>query len=195
MKYYIRVNSYINSKSLFASGIRYKQKHIDKLPEPYWGISHSEIQFMHVDDTEILTRMHLIDDIQGDWEDLEYPCKRNFKKYWLWFSSSEVDKWTRFKFINKNPFNWIYKEIEVTKEEYLKMLDFCIERDGRDYNYIWIAFASILRTFWFIKDTDYFCCQIVTEALQRIAILCGVSAIMTTPWLLHKELERYDGKL
>ncbi len=180
--YKIKIASYIHSKTMFGKWIRFKQRYIDKLEGRYSRVSHSEIVFVYNDNKEVLKRLKRLEN-NVRWDNtLTEP--ELFKNNNLWFSSSEVDNWTRFKFIEDNKSNWIYYDIEVTKEDYLKMLDFAISQQGQKYNWLWIIFAQWLWVNWFRKKNDWFCSQITLSTLQQIWLYCWIDAVNISPWKL-----------
>ena len=188
MEYEIKVASYKNSKTFFWKWIRFKQKYIDKLWE-FSKYSHSEIVFPYYKDdmsdiNDVYFQIYKKANFPYDFDEFKFK----FKSYKLWFSSSELDRWSRFKFIDDWKGNWDYTTIEVTKEEYLKTLDFCISQEGKKYDYWAIVFAQLFKTFWFYKKDSWFCSEIVTSALQKMHRLCWIDAIMISPWRLAKEL-------
>ena len=138
MNYIIRIAFYKNSKTKFWWAIRFKQKYIDKLWE-YSKYSHTELVFKYTDDINIQS---IVGGLFLWMKSYEYS-QDSFKKYNLRFSSSEVDWWTRFKYIEDDKWNWDYHDITVTKEEYLKVLNFCISNNNKKYDYIAIIFSQI----------------------------------------------------
>ena len=159
MEYEIKIPFYKDSKTPFGWGIRQKQKYINRLWK-YSKYSHTEIIYCYIDDKDVLDKMAEIENI--------YWCKRIWdriddnstmedylKEYNLWFSSSEKDGKTRFKFIEDNKNNWDFITIKVTKEQYLKALDFCISQDWKSYDYLAIVFAQLFKTFWFYRKDSW----------------------------------------
>jgi len=195
--FYVKVASYKNSKSFFWKVIRIKQRYILKLPKRFARYSHTELVFCYTDDKDILQKIKQIENIQKSKElfvrkNLAWYEKADldwyFKKYWLWFSSSEEDWWVRFKFIADDKNHWNYKKIKVSKEEYIKMLDFAISQEWNAYNWLWIFWDQALWVKWFRMKWDWFCCQIVIATLQQIWKLCWINAVDYTPWQTARDL-------
>lgn len=193
-KFTIKVANYKNSKSLFAKFIRFQQRYIQWLPMDNARFTHSEIVFCYNDDIEILNKIKEIESFWTKWKWREFYLDENllFKKFKsnnLWFSSSEEDGWTRFKFIKDDKNNWTYNIIEVSKEEYLNVLDYCIWEDNNPYWWLSIFFTQALKTLWFVDKKSPFCAQIVTQALQKIWYLCWYNSIQINPGKLNYILE------
>jgi len=102
-------------------------------------------------------------------------------------SSSEVDGGVRAKEIFLNPKNWDVIEMEISDEEYKKMLLFAMEELGNSYNWLWIFFAQILN-FNFKGNHDWFCSEFVARVLQEKCLLCSESALFVSPWRLAWKL-------
>lgn len=187
----VKFVSYKNSKSFFAKLIRFKQRYINKLPKRYSRLSHSETMFPFYQNKKIINRLKKLQFLNEDKNELysNNEVIELWKKRGLWFSSSEVDKWTRFKFINDNKWNWEYHEIEVTEKEYIKMLDFSIRQNWNAYNFFWIFFTQVLKTLWFRRIGDRFCSQITLRTAQEICMYAGIDAITVSPWQLAYMLE------
>lgn len=107
---------------------------------------------------------------------------------WLCFSSSEVDKWVRFKEIDLYSWNWDVVSIPVSDQKYDKIVAFCKSQEWNAYNWIWIFLAQTLNVnrkwLW-----DWFCSEIVTRALQEAHLFCTISALFVCPAELGKMLE------
>jgi hypothetical protein len=190
MHYIIRVAFYKNSKTNFWKAIRFKQKNIDKLWE-FSKYSHVELVFKwDYVNTILKSKQDIFSRIFSIVLNTNMKCYSfdDWLKYGLRFSSSEVDWWTRFKFIDDNKWNWDYHDIEVSKQQYLDVLNFCIKQNNKRYNYVWIVFAQIFKTLLFYKKDSWFCSQVVTAWLQEIKRLCWVDAISISPWRLAKIL-------
>ena len=197
-KYIIELKWYKNSKSFFGGLIRVKQRYLMKMPKRYSRLSHSELALWSYDDKEIIKRLNKIESIYF-WKSNETKIfnyskrKEYFEKYKLWFSSSETDGWSRFKFIQENKENWVSYKFIFTKKEYLKILDFCIIQEGQAYNTLGIIFWQALGVQWFRRYGDWFCSQISLAALQQVKIFCWIDAISQTPGQLQYLAEK--GKL
>jgi len=107
---------------------------------------------------------------------------------WLFFSSSEVDWWVRFKKIKPKKRNWDFIEIEVSDKHYEDILKFCKSQDWNKYNTLWIVLAQIcnLNT---KKDNQWFCSEITSRALQEAKMLCPYSSLFINPARLANLLE------
>ncbi len=187
MKYIVKSASYRNSKSIFWLLIRFQQRIIQGLPWKNARNSHSESVFEYVNDLAVFSRIFGIEKVYFWKNNIEIPIERRieyFKKYNLWFSSSEVDWGTRFKFIEDDKEKWSYKEFEVTKRKYLEALDYCIEREGNRYWFTSIVFTQILKTLWFVDKESPFCSQITTEVLQTLGYLKHYNSIEINPGIL-----------
>lgn len=187
----IRVALYKDSKSLFSSFIRFQQRFLQWLPQRNARFSHTEIIFCFEKDEDVIKRIDKIENIYF-WKTnrrIETGRFLLFERFWLWFSSSEQDHWTRFKFIEDSKENWIYYEVEITKEQYLKALDYCIWESENAYWWLSIIFTQALKTLWFVDRESPFCSQIVLQALQQIHFFCGENAIEVNPGKLSLLLE------
>ncbi len=178
--YKIKVASYKNSKSVFGKVIRLQQRLQGFGPE-FAQFSHSEFVFCYVDDKEVCVKLNEISSIKNNLK----PREEEFKEKNLWFSSSEQDWWTRFAFIEDNKNHWSYQDIEVTKEQYLALLDFYIERDWLPYAWWSIFFTQALKTLWFKSYKSLFCSETVLLWLQKVLkIMCWIDAVTCNPALL-----------
>jgi hypothetical protein len=84
--------------------------------------------------------------------------------------------------------------MEVSDEEYKKMLLFAMEEIGNAYNWLWIFFAQILN--WNIKGNgDWFCSEFVCRVLQKKCLFCPVSSLFISPWKLAYMLENQGFKI
>lgn len=188
----IKVALYKNSKSVFAKFIRFQQRYLQGLPLRNARFSHAEIVFECAWwDKDVCDRVSKIENIYF-WKsnrEIEWKRKIFFEKFWLWFSSSERDWGTRFKFIEDSKDNWKYYEFEVTKEEYLKVLDYCISQNKNAYWWLSIIFTQALKTLWFVDRTSPFCSQIVVQAMQRIWFFCWENSIEINPGKLSLLIE------
>ena len=110
---------------------------------------------------------------------------------WLSFSSSEVDWGVRFKNIEWKNENWDFIELEVSKNKYRKILEFCKKQEGNRYNKVGIFFAQILN-FNRKKHWTWFCSEIVTRALQEAWMLCTITPLFTKPAELACYLENNE---
>lgn len=199
MKYTIKIASYKNSKSIFASFIRFQQRFLQGLPKRNSRFSHSEIVFCYNDDPEVLERLKKIENFKGADKNIDTfeNRKKDFQTFNIWFSSSEVDGWSRFKFIPQYKAwkkglieNWVFNELEITKKEYLAMLDYCISQDNNAYGWFSIIFTQGLKTLWFVDRNSPFCSQITLQALQVIGLYAGVNSIETNPGKLSLLVEK-----
>lgn len=162
------VAQYMNSKGTFSKLIR-AQQYLQKIPDPFRWDSHSEFIFYYTDDKQVLDLIDKIPyvyfgkkNILISWDQkIEY-----FKKYGLWFSSSERDGGTRFKFIEDSKRNWRYFDIEATKRQYTEALKYCIDNNEKPYGWASIIFTQVFKTLWLINRDSPFCSQIVTQILQ-----------------------------
>jgi len=108
---------------------------------------------------------------------------------WLFFSSSEIDWWVRFKKIEPKKNHWDFIEIQVDDQEYKKIYDFCVKQNWNWYNWFWIIFAQTLNLNILRRKWDYFCSEIVSRALQEACFLCIYDSIFISPWKLAFILE------
>ena len=104
------------------------------------------------------------------------------------FSSSEQDGGVRFKKIEYKPENWEFIEIPVTEVEENKIRKWCESKTNNAYNW-WGIFFAMGINFFYTKNDDYFCSQIVTRALQQVWMCADLCSLMTTPGQLAKYLE------
>ena len=108
---------------------------------------------------------------------------------WVSFSSSEQDKWVRFKDIKFKKKNWDFIDIEVSNANYEKVYTFCSNQLGNKYNWIWIVFAQIFNLNW-KWQWDWFCSEICSRALQEIGMLCPYSSLFIEPAELAEILDK-----
>jgi len=106
----------------------------------------------------------------------------------LFFSSSETDWWVRFKKIKPKKRNWDFIEIEITNSQYDKILKFCKSQENNNYNFTGIVLAQICNLN-IKKDTEWFCSEITSRALQEANLLCPYSSLFINPARLAKLLE------
>lgn len=179
--YKIWVAKYKHSKSIFSKFIRFKQKYQDLWPDSIY--SHSEIVLLYSKQAYDLIKNL---DVLTPWNFICIDSEKEsyFKKFNLWFSSSEEDGWTRFKFINDDKWNWDYDIIEVTREQFIAILKACNKRNYRRYWWLAIIFTQALKTFWFKNKKAPFCSQVVLEVLQEIGLFAWENAIEVNPWQL-----------
>ena len=190
-QFVIKVKSYKNSKSFFGGLIRFKQRYLMKMPQRYSRISHSELEFCFVNDDDVIKRLHSIENAFYWKENLVWNFReKKFSENWLWFSSSETDWGSRFKFIEDDKWHWVSNSFSVTKEEYLKILDFCIIQEGQAYNWLGIIFHQTLWIQWFRRYGDWFCSQITLAWIQQMRIFCWIDAINISPWQLLYLVEK-----
>ena len=129
------------------------------------------------------------------WKQEKYPWRYNRYTHielifedWQAFSSSELDKWVRFKQIDFKQENWDFIDIEVSEKKYNKVLEFCESKTWNEYNWYGIIFAQIFNLNWKWNE-DYFCSEIVTRVLQEIGLFCTESALFVCPARLAQLLE------
>lgn len=103
-------------------------------------------------------------------------------------SSSEVDGWVRVKEIFLNPKNWDVIEMEISDEDYKKMILFAMQEMWNNYNWLWIFFAQILNMN-FKWNHDWFCSEFVSRVLQEKCMLCAYSSLFISPGRLAFILE------
>lgn len=190
----VKIASYKNSKSFFGVLIKFKQKYLSNLPKRYARFSHSEIVFCYNDDKDILKRLNKIENTYFWKENRKLNTITRdtyFETYNLWFSSEEWT-WSRFKFIEDNKNHWIFTDFEVSKEEYLKMLDFAIHEDNNSYNWLWIFFNQTLKLNWFRRKWDWFCSQITCRILQELCIYKWIDPINVSPWRLAEMWDNFN---
>lgn len=182
--YKIAVAKYKNSKSTFASFIRFQQTYLQRIPWDHWKYSHTEIYFYPVEDNEIIREIRSIG--TAHWlnnESLSIDKRQDkFLERWIFFSSSEIDNWTRFKFILDNKWNWDYDIFVITRDEYLSALKYCKENDWKPYGWTSIIFTQVLKTLWFVRRENPFCSQITIQVLQQcLHLYCGYNSIEINP--------------
>lgn len=180
--YKIKVAKYKHSKSKFASFIRMQQRLQDLGYHAQY--SHAEIFLSPSPLLEAL--LEKVDILNKDNFNSNKENKTKLIKAWVWFSSSESDWWTRFKFIEDNKWNWDYDELEVTAEQYKTIVQACIDRNYRRYGWGWIIFTQALKTLWFKNNKAPFCSQVVLEVLQEIWLFAWFNSIETNPWKLSR---------
>ena len=171
----IRIALYKQSETLFWRLIRWSQR---RLPQRYSRYSHSEVVFMYEPE------------LQSEYDKIENILFRDdIEKYGLSFSSSERDGGVRFKTIDWKKGNWDFVDIDVSRNRYIKMLQFARKQNGNKYNTIGILFAQIFNMN--IKGNGtWFCSEITVRTLQEAWLLCTTSALFTNPWQLAEELEK-----
>lgn len=108
---------------------------------------------------------------------------------WMSFSSSEEDWGVRFKKIKHKKYNWDFIEIEMSDQNYKKVLDFCKRQDWNSYNWIWIFLAQTIN-FNIKWEWDWFCSEICSRALQEASLLCPESSLFINPAKLAYLLEK-----
>jgi len=107
---------------------------------------------------------------------------------WQSFSSSEEDKWVRFKKIKFKDYNWDFIDLDVYDWQYDKILNFCKRQENNWYNWWGIVFAQTLN-FNVKGEWDWFCSEICARALQEASFLCPQNSLFINPWQLAKLLE------
>jgi len=170
MKYKIKIAWYKNSTTFFSKLIRFKQKYISRVSNRYNVYSHVEIQIPY--DQRLENKVSRIDiDLAKWWVNFIDPDYKMelFKKRWLWFSSSEMDNWVRFKFIKDKKWNWDYIDLEISPEKMEKILNFMYKNNGNWYWTFQIFFAQILGKNW-KKRWTFFCSEIVAQIIQLLHI-------------------------
>jgi len=106
------------------------------------------------------------------------------------FSSSEVDGWVRFKYIDAKDWHWIFsKLIKISNADYQKLYDFALSKVSNKYNFTGIFFAMLLN-FNKTRVWDYFCSQIVTRAGQEIDLFAPLCSLFTTPAMLAEYVDK-----
>ncbi len=190
----IKVATYKNSSSLFSSFIRFQQRFLQWLPQRNARFSHAEVVFEYVDDQDVLNMLEKIESIYF-WKSnrsVSSNRKKFFENHNLWFSSSEWDWWTRFKFIEDNKNNWKYYEFDVSKQDYIKALEYCMSESNNAYWWLSIIFTQALKTLWFVDRKSPFCSQIVIQVMQKIWFFCWANAIEINPGRLSEMIEQRE---
>lgn len=193
----LKVAFYKKSKSFFGGVIRFQQNFVDGLGPSEYQYSHAELVFCGLTDRE--KKKLSGSGVQCDWGGSPV---RNENYVWndVFFSSSEEDGGTRFKNIDPKKENWDFIEIQVSEEEYQKVLNFCISQNNKRYAWFSIFFAQALKTKWLIKEyphglyKNWYCSQIVLRALQEAGIIPYISALFCNPGTLNMELKYYQEK-
>lgn len=102
------------------------------------------------------------------------------------FSADAWENKTRFKQMAINPDSWDIVDIPVTSKEIAKIYDFCIQQEGKKYD--WSGIASFMFPLAKPGFNRWFCSEICTAALQEIGKLLWVAPEDTTPGQLYKLL-------
>jgi hypothetical protein len=132
----------------------------------------------------------------GDWLDRAvcFFSEKPYSHVELVFSdgmsySAIYNKGLRFKRIDyaaKGP-EFEMLEVPATPEQEARVRKFCKENEGRNYDVRGIlSFITPIRH----KSNEYFCSEIVAEALQRAGYLQNIKTRKVSPSALYKHLKK-----
>ena len=98
------------------------------------------------------------------------------------YSSSWQDGGTRFKDIRySNKHKWDIVEYQVDDYEYSRILEFCLTKLGRKYD--WTGVLSFMLPFHQDRNR-YFCTEVTVKAFQHAGLWLHLRAAKTSPIIL-----------